>query len=87
LLYRRLGAAEDRSTDKEDDPTEFTEFPRHVSFPVESFVEVPDEAILPHQLFFGGRWRCKVEIFPIPQRRQKLPCRRCGMVKIGYLCR
>jgi hypothetical protein len=57
LLHRRPGAAEDGTTQEKGDPTEVMEFPRHISHPVEDFMEVADEAILPYHLFFGGDLR------------------------------
>lgn len=83
LLYRRLGAAEDRTVAKEDDPSDVPEFPRHVSLPAESFVEVPDKAILPYHLFFGGNSCGKVGKIPARSANKHVPCRRCGLAKIG----
>jgi hypothetical protein len=36
LLHRRLGAAQERTAEKEGNPTDVSEFPRHVLLPTES---------------------------------------------------
>ncbi|MGH7168691.1 MAG: hypothetical protein ACRELG_00240, partial [Gemmataceae bacterium] len=52
MLYRCFGAAEDRTAEKQSDPTGVLEFPRHVSphVPAESAVQLFGYAILPHRL-------------------------------------
>lgn len=53
MLHCRLGAAEDRSTHDKGDPTDVPEFPRHISLPDNSCLEMLDKGNLPYHLFFG----------------------------------